>query len=90
MREITYEDYLNFLKENDYVIIGKNKIKLHKEWKIKNYSPERDYQLEGTTVWSFKDRGDWASYRIELLNEPLADLKILFSNYELFFDFRVK
>ncbi len=62
MKEITYEDYLNFLKENDYVTIGKNKIKLHKEWKIKTYSPEKDYQLEGTTVWSFKDRGDWATH----------------------------
>jgi len=62
MRELTYEEYKNFLKENDFVIIGKNKIKLHKNWEIKEYSPKGNYSLEGTTVWSFPDRGNWATH----------------------------
>lgn len=62
MKEITYQDYLNFLKENEYVVIGKNRIELHKKWAIKDYAPKDNYQLEGTTIWSFKDRGDWATH----------------------------
>jgi len=62
MKELIYEEYKNFLKENDFVIIGKNKIKLYKNWKIKEYSPKGNYSLEGTTVWSFPDRGNWATH----------------------------
>jgi len=62
MRELTYEEYKKFLNENNFVIIGKNKIKLHKKWKIKEYSPREDYSLEGTTVWSFPQRGRWATH----------------------------
>jgi len=62
MKELTYEEYRKFLAENDFVIIGKNKIRLHKKWEIKEYSPKESYSLEGTTVWSFPDRGNWATH----------------------------
>ncbi|MEO0138401.1 MAG: DNA methyltransferase [candidate division WOR-3 bacterium] len=63
MEEITHEDYLNFLKEHDTVEIENVKIKLQKNWKIKSYGPPADYVPERTTVWSFPDRGDWATHK---------------------------
>ena len=63
MKEITHEDYLEFIKEKDSVVIEDVKIKLHKNWKIKSFGPPKDYNLERTTVWSFPDRGNWATHR---------------------------
>lgn len=63
MKEITKDDYLEFVKQNDYVVIEDVKIKLAKNWVIKSYGPDKDYILEKTTVWSFPDRGNWATHR---------------------------
>lgn len=63
MKEVTHKDYLEFIKENDSVIIEDVEIKLQKNWKIKFYGPPKDYILERTTVWSFPDRGDWATHK---------------------------
>lgn len=63
MKEITHEDYLEFIKKNDSVIIENVEIKFQKNWKIKSYGPPNDYTLERTTVWSFPKRGDWATHR---------------------------
>ena len=62
MREITHEDYLEFIKTHDEVIIGTTKIKLRKIWKIKSYTPD-DFTPEHKTVWSFPNRGDWATHK---------------------------
>ncbi len=63
MKEIMHKDYLEFIKENDSVIIEDVEIKLHKNWKIKSYGPPDDYVPERTTVWSFPDRGNWATHK---------------------------
>ncbi len=63
MQEITHKDYLEFIKENDSVIIEDVKIKLQKNWKIKSYGPPNNYTPQRTTVWSFPDRGDWATHK---------------------------
>ncbi len=63
MEEITYADYLEFLKKKKLVIIEDVEIKLHGNWKIKSYAPSGDYKLERTTVWSFPDRGSWATHK---------------------------
>ncbi len=63
MKEITKEDYLNFIKEKSFVVIEDVEIKLNNRWEIKSYSPPEDYALERTTVWSFPDRGDWATHK---------------------------
>lgn len=68
MKEITKEDYLNFIKEYDEIIfkdsIGKReiRIKLGEKKKIKKIQP-KDFELEGTTIWSFPHRGDWATHQ---------------------------
>ncbi|MCS7284250.1 MAG: DNA methyltransferase [Hydrogenobacter thermophilus] len=62
MKEITMNDYLEFIKENDFVIIESVKVKLNKTWSIKSYGP-KEYFLEKTTVWSFPNRGSWATHK---------------------------
>ncbi|MCW3131101.1 MAG: DNA methyltransferase [Candidatus Methanospirare jalkutatii] len=63
MKEITHKDYLEFIKEKAAVIIEDVEIKLQKNWNIKFYAPPNDYTPERTTVWSFPDRGDWATHK---------------------------
>ena len=61
MREITRTDYKQFLQSHNEVQIGETKIKLHPNWKIHNFAPST-FTPETTTVWSFPDRGDWATH----------------------------
>jgi len=62
MKEITKEDYLKFIAENDSVVIEDVKIKLHRNWSITSFAPE-NFDPERTTVWSFPERGNWATHR---------------------------
>jgi len=63
MKEVTHKDYLEFIKDKTSVIIEDVEIKLQKNWNIKSYAPPNDYTPERTTVWSFPDRGDWATHK---------------------------
>jgi len=63
MKEIMHEDYLEFIKERNFVVIEDAEIKLQKDWEIKSYGPPKNYVPERATVWSFPDRGDWATHR---------------------------
>ncbi|MEM3620386.1 MAG: DNA methyltransferase [Nitrososphaerota archaeon] len=63
MELVTYEDYLEFIRKHRKVIIEDVEIELGKEREIESYSPPSDYKLETTTVWSFPDRGEWATHR---------------------------
>ena len=63
MKEITYEDYIEFVKKQDTVIIEDVKIKLQKNWNIKSFAPSDNYVPERTTIWSFPDRGKWATHK---------------------------
>ncbi len=61
MKEITHEDYLKFLKKHDHVVINNVKVPLNAHLKIKKFAPST-FTPETTTVWSFPDRGDWATH----------------------------
>ncbi len=61
MQEITKEDYKKFLKTHDHVSVGNVKVPLKKSHKITKYAPD-DFKPQTTTVWSFPDRGDWATH----------------------------
>ncbi|MBC7081406.1 MAG: methyltransferase domain-containing protein [Thermoplasmatales archaeon] len=61
MKEITYEDYRKFLETHDHVVIENVKVLLPKNHKITKFAPE-NFTPETTTVWSFPDRGDWATH----------------------------
>jgi len=61
MKEVTQEDYLDFVKNRKFAIIENTKLEIGKKWKIKELQP-KDFKLETTTVWSFPQRGKWATH----------------------------
>lgn len=63
MQEVTHQDYLEFLKKHREVTIENVKVKLLGSQGITSTEPPKDYKPETSTVWSFPDRGDWATHR---------------------------
>ena len=61
MREVSFEEYLEYIKKHDYVIIEDTKLEIGRRWPIKELQPS-DFEPETTTVWSFPDRGKWATH----------------------------
>lgn len=67
MREVTEDDFQQFIKSHDKVIfknrIGSKevRIKIGENRKIEEYQP-KNFELETTTVWSFPHRGNWATH----------------------------
>ncbi|MDW8010641.1 MAG: site-specific DNA-methyltransferase, partial [Sulfolobales archaeon] len=62
MREITFKDYEEFIKTHKEVVVENVRIKIGEPKKIKEFQP-RDFKLETTNVWSFPERGTWATHR---------------------------
>lgn len=62
MREVTYEEYRNFFKNHKQVIIDGTPVKLINWGPIKLFEP-KSFALEKTTLWSFENRGKWATHR---------------------------
>ena len=62
MRQISAKEYSEFLSSHNSVDIEDQKVELVKGWKIENYAPE-DFHPEAWTVWSFEERGDWATHK---------------------------
>ena len=61
MREVPFEEYLEFIKKHDHVIIENQRIEIGKPIPIKTFQPQ-NFKLETTTVWSFPERGKWATH----------------------------
>lgn len=61
MKEITHKDYLKFVEKHDHVVIENVKVPLPKKHEIKKIAPD-NFVRETSTVWSFPDRGDWATH----------------------------
>lgn len=62
MRLITLEEYLEYVKNHKEVVIEDTVIKIGEKHRIKEYQP-KNFTLETTTVWSFPERGDWATHK---------------------------
>ena len=62
MREITREEYLEFLRNYKEVVIEGKPVKFIRSAKLELLEPV-DFGLERTTVWSFENRGKWATHR---------------------------
>jgi DNA modification methylase len=62
MREITDEDYREFVKTHKEIMIEDVKIKIGQQRRIEEFQP-RDFVLEATNVWSFPERGAWATHQ---------------------------
>ena len=62
MSEVTSRDYRQFRKEHNSVRIEDVDVSLGGPWAVTSIGPPSDYVPERTTVWSFPDRGDWATH----------------------------
>lgn len=62
MREITDEDYKEFAKTHTEITIENTKVKIGQPKKIAEYQP-KNFELEKTNVWSFPERGTWATHQ---------------------------
>ena len=63
MREVTVEEYLNFLRRRGTVSVEGQEVAL-KPVEVKRLSPRPDELTDvSTTVWSFPRRGSWATHR---------------------------
>jgi SAM-dependent methyltransferase len=61
MREITEQEYSNFIKDRKDITVDGTRVKLITGSQLKLYEP-KDFTLEKTTVWSFENRGKWATH----------------------------
>jgi hypothetical protein len=62
MKLITREEYLDYVKKHSFVRIEDEEIPIGRPYRIEKYAPD-SFTLETATVWSFPDRGDWATHR---------------------------
>jgi hypothetical protein len=62
MRLVTREEYLEYIKTHSVVRIEDEEIVIGRPYRIERYQPDK-FSLETSTVWSFPDRGDWATHR---------------------------
>jgi DNA modification methylase len=62
MRLVEIEEYRRFLKTHDAIHVENVDVKLVNDWKIDSFQPD-NYTPEEWTVWSFPDRGDWATHK---------------------------
>ena len=62
MRSVSVEQYSLFLDSHDSVKIAGRQIRLSKDWHI-DYLEPTEFVPKESTVWSFPDRGYWATHR---------------------------
>ncbi len=62
MELVTHEDYLAFVAECREVEIESVKVRLAGPYRPSKLEPPEGYHPETTTVWSFPERGDWATH----------------------------
>lgn len=61
MNEITYQDYVEFARKHDHVMIENVTLEIGRKWHIEICNPT-NFKPETTTVWNFPDRGKWATH----------------------------
>ena len=62
MKEVTWADYARDLAEYETVAVEGKHIRLEGPRRVKKFGPEQDEEQQ-TTVWSFPDRGRWATHK---------------------------
>src|SRR2546427_8840119 len=65
MKEIRPADYFRFLSLRKSIRIEGKSISIGNGKSVSRWSPPGDYEAEAYTVWSFPDRGDWATHNGE-------------------------
>ena len=62
MREVIEQEYQEFIKGHDRIVVDGSAVKLIDGSQIELLEP-KEFSLEKTTVWSFENRGKWATHR---------------------------
>ncbi len=62
MEAVTPEDYSRFVQHHGSIRIGGREIELGSAHEVAIVGPASGYTSEQTTVWSFPERGDWATH----------------------------
>ena len=62
MQLVTQDDFRKFVAERNSVEIENARVEVGRPWRIDSFAPPKDYDLEEFTVWSFPNRGDWATH----------------------------
>ncbi|MGD0477275.1 MAG: DNA methyltransferase [Nitrososphaerales archaeon] len=62
MHLVSRGEYEDFLRKHASVTVDGQKVLLVKDWRIIEFAPKK-YSPEAWTVWSFQDRGDWATHK---------------------------
>jgi DNA modification methylase len=62
MHEVTWEEYEAYRNQNRTVVIEETRIPLTGRKQVKQLQPD-NFELEATTVWSFPERGNWATHQ---------------------------
>jgi len=63
MREVTFDEYLKYISENEMIKVEDQEIMLE-PINVKRLAPVNDELTDvSTTVWSFPDRGSWATHK---------------------------
>ncbi len=64
MREVTHQEYLGFVRTHPQVEVEGVALPLHSEAvTVTATGPDPAYVPESSTVWSFPDRGEWATHK---------------------------
>lgn len=62
MEPVAEDDYKAFVAKRDHVVIEGVSIALKERRSISALGPPAEYRPEDSTVWSFPNRGDWATH----------------------------
>ena len=62
MREIAEQEYREFIKGHDRIVVDGTAVKLVDGAQVKLLEP-KEFSLEKTTIWSFENRGKWATHQ---------------------------
>jgi DNA modification methylase len=62
MEIVTHADFVDFVKRKKEVQIEDIEVDIGKTWEIQSFGPPKDYAYETETVWSFPNRGNWATH----------------------------
>jgi DNA modification methylase len=62
MELATLDDLKKFAAQRKVVTIENQEVKIGNNWKISEFAPPEDYVPETSSVWSFPNRGSWATH----------------------------
>ena len=59
---VSDEEYRKFASKKKHVTIENVEVEVGRAWRISTFGPPKEYKLEEFTVWSFPNRGAWATH----------------------------